>query len=151
MTRTADLEDMPQAWPVPSPNKSPGRPVMLLIDDETSVGRMLAHAAEECGYRAVQTTGADSFRSEYREQAPDIVALDLGMPGADGIELLRFLCEQKCTKPVLIISGFDRRVLESSVRLGEAMGLNMAGSLTKPVRLHELEALLQSIETGRAR
>ena len=40
---------------------------------------------------------------------------------------------------MLIISGFDRRVLESAFRLGEALGLNMAGPLEKPVRLEELE------------
>ena len=41
---------------------------------------------------------------------------------------------------MLIVSGFDRRVLESAFRLGEALGLNMAGPLEKPVRLEELEA-----------
>ncbi len=128
----------------------PRRPLMLLIDDETSVGRFLAHAAEECGYRAVATSGGESFRREYRAQEPDIVALDLGMPGADGVELLRFLCEQKCRAPIVIISGFDQRVLDSSIRLGEAMGLDMAGSVTKPVRLHELAALLATLDKRRA-
>ena len=44
--------------------------------------------------------------------------------------------------PVLIISGFDRRVLESAFRLGEALGLTMAGPLEKPARLEDLEAIL---------
>ena len=52
--------------------------------------------------------------------------MDLGMP-VDGVELLRFLADEGFQGPVLIISGFDRRVLESAFRLGEAQGLNMAG------------------------
>ena len=72
-----------------------------------------------------------------------MVALDLGMPGMDGVELLRFLAEEGYRAPVLIISGFDRRVLERAFRLGQALGLTMAGPLEKPVRLEELEGVAQ--------
>ena len=74
-----------------------------------------------------------------------MVALDLGMPGMDGVELLRFLADEGYRAPVLIISGFDRRVLESAFRLGEALGLQMAGPLEKPARLEELEAILNEL------
>jgi hypothetical protein len=47
---------------------------------------------------------------------------------------------------VLIVSGFDRRVLESAFRLGEALGLTMAGPVEKPVRLEELEQLLNKMK-----
>jgi CheY-like chemotaxis protein len=74
-----------------------------------------------------------------------MVALDLGMPGMDGVELLRFLADQDFEEPVLIISGFDRRVLESAFRLGSALGLNMVGPLEKPARLEDLEAILNEL------
>ena len=64
----------------------------------------------------------------------------------DGVELLRFLADEDFRGPVLIISGFDRRVLESAFRLGEAQGLNMAGPLEKPVRLEELETVLKRLQ-----
>jgi YesN/AraC family two-component response regulator len=64
------------------------------------------------------------------------------MPGMDGVELIRFLADENYSAPVLIVSGFDRRVLESAFRLGKALGLNMAGPVEKPVRLEELEATL---------
>ena len=73
------------------------------------------------------------------------VAMDLGMP-VDGVELLRFLADEDFEGPVLIISGFDRRVLESAFRLGEAQGLQMAGPIEKPVRLEELEDLLNRLK-----
>ena len=127
------------------PSARSEQPLLLLIDDEPTVGRFLAHAAEECGYRALATATADSFRREYRLLRPDAIAVDLAMPGGDGVELLRFLAAEECRAPVLIISGFDRRVIESSFRLGEALGLRMAGPLSKPVRLDELEAMLVSL------
>jgi YesN/AraC family two-component response regulator len=64
----------------------------------------------------------------------------------DGVELLRFLADKDYRSPVLIISGFDRRVLESAFRLGEALGLSMAGPLEKPVRLEELETMLSQLK-----
>ncbi len=87
------------------------------------------------------------FREEFAASRPEVVALDLGMPGMDGVELLRFLAEEGYRAPVLIISGFDRRVLESAFRLGEALGLIMAGPLEKPVRLEELEAFLTELKS----
>ena len=63
---------------------------------------------------------------------------------------MRFLADENYRSPVLIISGFDRRVLESAFRLGEALGLTMAGPLEKPVRLEELEAVLTELRSALA-
>ena len=70
----------------------------------------------------------------------------VGGTGYTGVELLRFLANENYRSPVLIVSGFDRRVLESAFRLGEALGLNMAGPLEKPVRLERLEELLTDLK-----
>ena len=126
------------AQAAPAASAGPRRPRLLLIDDEPLVGRFIAHAAEECGYEAIVTISAESFRARYAAADPDVVAVDLALPGCDGVELLRFLAGQKCRARVLIVSGFDPRVLESALHLGEAMGLDMAGTLTKPVRLQAL-------------
>jgi DNA-binding response OmpR family regulator len=133
----------------PEPTRA-NQPLLLLIDDEPFVGRFLAHAAEECGYRALATATADGFRREYRLLEPDVIALDLAMPGGDGVELLRFLAAEQCRAPVLIVSGFDRRVLESSMRLGEKLGLNMIGPLAKPILVAELQAVLGSVREKEA-
>lgn len=121
-------------------------PRLLLIDDEPVLAEYMADAASGCGFMPVVTSDDSQFREEFMANRPDIVALDLGMPGMDGVELIRFLADQDYRSPVLIVSGFDRRVLESAFRLGEALGLSMAGPLEKPVRLEQLEAMLNQLK-----
>jgi DNA-binding response OmpR family regulator len=119
------------------------RPRLLLIDDEPQLAAFVANAAKMCGFDPIATDRDDQFREQFIEAKPEMVVLDLGMPGMDGVELLRFLSEQGFAGPVLIISGFDHRVLESAFRLGEAHGLKMVGPLEKPARLDALEAILK--------
>lgn len=119
------------------------QPRLLLIDDEPALAAFVANAAAMCGFEPVVTSNDSLFRDEFHKDVPGMVALDLGMPGMDGVELLRFLAAESFEGPVLIISGFDRRVLESAFRLGEALGLAMVGPLEKPVRLEALEDILK--------
>ena len=123
------------------------RPRLLLIDDEPFLAEFLANAAGDAGFDPVITAEDEHFRREFTENRPDVVALDLGMPGMDGVELLRFLADQGYRAPVFIISGFDRRVLESAFRLGEALGLIMAGPIEKPVQFEELHAFLIDLKS----
>jgi DNA-binding response OmpR family regulator len=122
------------------------QPRLLLIDDEPSLAQFLASAAAESGFDPVITARDDEFRDAFLEQTPDMVALDLGMPGMDGVELIRFLADQDYDAPVLIVSGFDRRVLESAFRLGAALGLTMVGPVEKPVRFEVLEEMLSRLK-----
>ena len=119
------------------------RPRLLLIDDEPQLAAFVASAARMCGFDPITTDRDEDFRARLIADTPRMVALDLGMPGMDGVELLRFRADQNYGGPVLIISGFDRRVLESAFRLGEALGLRMVGPLEKPARLDALEAILK--------
>src|ERR671921_955131 len=121
------------------------QPRLLLIDDEPVLADYLASAARTCGFDPVVTERDEEFRESFLANRPEMVAVDLGMP-VDGVELIRFIADQNYRGPVLIVSGFDRRVLESAFRLGEALGLNMAGPVEKPVRLDALEELLSRLK-----
>jgi DNA-binding response OmpR family regulator len=123
-------------------------PRLLLIDDEPALAEFLASAAEESGFDAVVTGDDEEFRQAFLARRPDMVALDLGMPGMDGVELIRFLADQDFAAPVLIVSGFDRRVLESAFRLGEALGLTMVGPVEKPVRFEVLQERLSRLRAS---
>ena len=121
------------------------QPRLLLIDDEPALAEFLALAARDSGFDPVITEQDQEFRDAFLADRPDMVALDLGMPGMDGVELIRFLADQDYDAPVLIVSGFDRRVLESAFRLGEALGLNMKGPVEKPVRFEVLQDVLSQL------
>ena len=124
------------------------QPRLLVIDDEPALAEFVAQVASECGFLPILTANDEEFREAVVAERPDMFALDLGMPGMDGVELLRFLAEQGSRAPVLIISGFDRRVRESAFRLGEALGLQMVGPLEKPVRFQELEQVLRELRAS---
>lgn len=124
------------------------QPRLLLIDDEPALAGFLASAAQESGFTPLITERDEEFRESFLADRPHMVALDLGMPGMDGVELLRFLADQEYRAPVLIFSGFDRRVLESAFRLGEALGLKMVGPVEKPVRFEVLEQLLTELKAS---
>ena len=86
-----------------------------------------------------------------QEFQPTVVVLDLQMPGADGIELLRYLGERGSKAQVLVASGMDQRVLATAQQIGEAQGLQMLGALQKPILLADLEATLrQCLRSGYA-
>jgi DNA-binding response OmpR family regulator len=124
------------------------QPRLLLIDDEPALADYLANAARACGFDPIITERDGQFREAFIASQPEMVALDLGMPGMDGVELTRFLADQNYRGPVLIVSGFDRRVLESAFRLGETFGLNMVGPVEKPVRFEVLEELLSKLKAA---
>ena len=124
---------------------STAAPKLLLIDDEPALAAFLADAARMSGFEPIIAADDRAFRDLFAGDRPQMVAIDLGMPGMDGVELLRFLAGEEYEAPVLIISGFDRRVLESAFNLGEALGLRMAGPLEKPTRLEDIEQLLNEL------
>lgn len=124
------------------------KPRLLVIDDEPALAEFVAAVADECGFDPILAGNSKAFHHAVRSHRPDMVALDLGMPEMDGVELLRFLAQEDSRAPVLIISGFDRRVLESAFRLGEALGLSMLGPLEKPIRFRDLERVFTEIRSS---
>ena len=129
----------------------PHEPFLRRTRDEPALADFVASAARLCGYEPAVAANESGFHQLYENGEPSVVVLDLGMPGTDGVEFLRYLAGHGFDGPVLIVSGFDRRVLESAFRLGSALGLHMAGPLEKPVRLDDLETLLLSLRDGAVR
>jgi CheY-like chemotaxis protein len=122
----------------------------LIVDDEPAIARLVEKVALGCGYAVSSTTSPETFMDMVVAQEPDAIALDLSMPGADGVELMRFLAASKSKAKILIISGFDPRVLETTADLGAALGLTIRGTLTKPVRAADLRAAIDSLDGGGA-
>ena len=116
---------------------------LLVIDDQADLCEFISEAARAMGFEAIAVTEPDAFRRAVQEFQPTVVVLDLQMPGADGIELLRYLGERGTKAQVLVASGMDQRVLATAQQLGRSQGLNMLGALQKPILLADLEATLR--------
>lgn len=125
------------------------KPKLLLADDDPALAGFMASAAKSCGYDVIVTQSAAAFQEAYGRETPDLLSIDLCMPGGDGVEVLRFLAQQNCKTPILIISGLDRRVVQSALSLGTDLGLTMVAQFNKPVRLKELrDVLLEQISAS---
>ncbi|MEK6807347.1 MAG: EAL domain-containing response regulator [Pseudomonadota bacterium] len=120
--------------------KPPGR--LLILDDDAAVGQTLSAIAQAHGFDARYAADAEVF---FREQAvwkPSHIALDLMMPGMDGIEVIRRLAVIGCDARVIITSGVGQRVLDAARRSATEHGLDIAGVLPKPFSPSDLRALL---------
>lgn len=117
-------------------------PTLLVVDDEPAITALIQRIAESCGYAVLATSRPGELDQLMRRGDPDVITLDLAMPGVDGVELLRVLAKRNCRSALLIISGFDQGMVSTALRLAEAHGLNVAGTLTKPIPIAEFRTLL---------
>jgi EAL domain-containing protein (putative c-di-GMP-specific phosphodiesterase class I) len=122
---------------------------LLVVDDETALARLVKAAGESAGYEVFITRVPSAFIEKARAWNPTVIMLDLGMPGTDGIELLRGLAEHSCAAQVVLMSGADDKVLESALRLGRERGLRMGGILQRPVQLTTLRSFLARFQAAK--
>lgn len=88
---------------------------LLVIDNELALGRLVKTAAEAAGFEVLFTKKPSVFSETSRNWCPTVLMLDLGMPGTDGIQLLRGLAEDKCAAHVILMSGADSKILEAAM------------------------------------
>ena len=115
---------------------------LLVVDDDPRISRLAIRVAKKLGYETEAIGGSSDFERRYATFKPDVILLDLNMPGMDGIELLRFLADRNSRAAILLISGVGGRVLNTTTRLGSELGLNMVGGLPKPVDIDVLRDAL---------
>ena len=117
---------------------APDGPLILVIDDEPQIRRMLKLSLEARGYRLIEAANAVDGLRRVSDDHPDLVILDLGLPGMDGHEALIKLREWSAT-PVIVLS--IRAEESDKVSLLDA-GAN--DYLTKPFGTRELMARIRA-------
>jgi two-component system, OmpR family, response regulator RegX3 len=116
-----------------------GRTRVLVIEDEESYREALASGLGHEGFDVVQAAdGPDGLRL-LGQQPPDIVLLDMLLPGMHGIDVCRHI-RSVSSVPILMVSAVDT---ELDVVLGLELGAS--GYVTKPFRLRELVARIHAI------
>jgi len=113
---------------------------IIVIDDDADIGLLIADVADSMGFCCEVTKDAESFLETLNPDT-SMIFLDLLIPGLDGIEILRLLAQRKCNTSIVMMSGVDKRVIESARALGVSLGLSIVGHLAKPFHISELETL----------
>jgi two-component system KDP operon response regulator KdpE len=86
---------------------SPNKPVVLVIDDEIQIRRLLRVCLEADGYRVWEASTGQEGVTLAAQCRPDVVVLDLGLPDLDGVAVLKRLREWSRV-PVVVLSVRDR-------------------------------------------
>jgi len=118
---------------------------LYILDDDKQYSELLADVASTAGWLAIPEQSPLEFLKNDLSKI-DILVLDLNMPEMDGIEVIRELAERKAQLNLILVSGFDARVLHSAQQLAEAHNLIVLASLTKPAPISEFISILNSVE-----
>jgi two-component system nitrogen regulation response regulator NtrX len=106
---------------------------VLVVDDEAAIRRSLAGILADEGYDAALAEDGERALAAVRERTPDLVLLDIAMPGRDGIEILEDLRRAHPALPVVMMSGHG--TIETAVR---ATQLGAFDFIEKPLSLDKL-------------
>jgi EAL domain-containing protein (putative c-di-GMP-specific phosphodiesterase class I)/ActR/RegA family two-component response regulator len=120
---------------------------VLVFDDDAAIGRSVARAATMAGLRAVAVTDAKAFEMSFQSAVPQVVLLDLQLGDTDGIAQLRQLSAWRYAGKLVLMSGFDARVLGAAEALARNLGLKVETALEKPLRLADLEHLFERLSS----
>jgi DNA-binding response OmpR family regulator len=113
---------------------------VLLVEDEPDLAFTVRTRLELTGMDvATVGSGEDALELVARDR-PDVLVLDLRLPGIDGLEVLRQVKETDPALPVVILSAHS-----SIGRLQLAARMGSAAYLVKPVDLRELERTLRAV------
>ena len=113
---------------------------ILIVEDEHAVARGIQYALQQEGYDVgVARSGEEGLEIATRE-APDLVVLDVRLPGIDGFEVLRRIRAAGAKMPILVLTARDDEV-------DKVIGLELGADdyLTKPFGLRELLSRIKAL------
>ena len=116
---------------------SPNSPLILLVEDDLPIRRLLRTTLADEGYRLTEAESGQAALREALQQPPDLVILDLGLPDMDGQDVLRQLREW-LRVPIIILSARDQERQKIA-----ALDNGADDYLTKPFSTGELLARIR--------
>jgi len=126
---------------------------VLVVEDHGFQRRMALRLLSELGVaRAYEAAdGASALRLlEAMTQPPDVVMVDLDMPGMDGIEFIDHLAQRRLARAVLVVSALDAALLHTVQTMARACGLRVLEAVAKPLTKAKLSNALISLRELKA-
>jgi two-component system response regulator AtoC len=118
---------------------------MLVIDDDPGLRDYLEALASSRGYQVFTAATGEEAIAALEQTQPDLITLDLVLPGMDGLETLRKIKERLADVPVVMLSGHGQ-----ARNIVEAMRLGASDFLRKPFEVEELEVAFSKALEKRA-
>jgi EAL domain-containing protein (putative c-di-GMP-specific phosphodiesterase class I)/ActR/RegA family two-component response regulator len=116
-----------------------------ILDDDPFFLRLLGHQLTESGFMDWQVFDEPQDALQAMEDHalwPDLLFLDLQMPGMDGVEVLRNLAGLNYFGWLVLMSGTEGRILQTAQRVATSRGLQVADVLRKPIQQEQLKNIL---------
>jgi len=112
---------------------------ILLVDDDALLRRSLAFNLQQAGFRTSVAANAEDALAMARQDPPDLVILDIGLPGMDGLDALRHF-QEHIGMPVIFLTAHRRE-------FDQVLGLEMGADdyITKPFDLDVLLAHVKAV------
>ena len=130
------------------PQPAPDAPLVLVVEDDPTINQALADRLRADGLRVQQVHDGPAAVQACEATPPDLVLLDVMLPGMDGLEVCRRI-QARRPVPVLMLTA---RAEETDVLVG--LGVGADDYLTKPFRMREVvarvRALLRRVDRARA-
>lgn len=113
-------------------------PRILILDDEPDIGAVISRAASSVDFDPVVCTTPGDFWRSYETDEPDVIWMDMIVPEADGIEIVRELAERGCRAAIVLMTGNMPLYAEAAAKMGSAWGLRFSAILQKPARFDRI-------------
>ncbi len=115
-------------------------PKILVVDDEADMRFAVRMLLERSGHAVIEADNGDAALSRIEETVPDLVLLDMRLPGMDGIQILQKIREKQKDLPIIMVTGYG------NVELAEqAIQLGADHYLSKPFHNKELIDVIRQI------
>ncbi|MCH6568424.1 MAG: response regulator [Nitrospinae bacterium] len=111
---------------------------ILVIDDEENIRLLYKEELADEGYEVSVAASAEEALVKIEAERPDLITLDIRMPGVDGIEFLRLLRERDRDLPVIIVTAYGEYKQDFSVWASDAY-------VVKSADLDELKAMVRKV------
>ncbi len=115
------------------------RKLILAVDDDASICEFYSEGLPALGYDAACATSAQKAREWLKKDKPDLILMDIMMPGEDGIALTREI-RRTLDIPVIVVSG-----LADAATLNDALISGAADYIVKPIELDTLKAKIERV------